>query len=84
MKKKRSFMHSIAAAPHIFWAVLFIVLPLLSLLKVIHFPTCKFYTNIIALIKEINKSFCQLDENPASVNGVLVNECRIIENHLLM
>ena len=29
MKKKRSFMRSIAAAPHIFWAVLFIVLPLL-------------------------------------------------------
>ena len=29
MKKKGSFMHSIAAAPHIFWAVLFIVLPLI-------------------------------------------------------
>ena len=29
MKKKNSLMHSIAAAPHIFWAVLFIVLPLL-------------------------------------------------------
>ena len=28
MKKKRSIMHSIAAAPHIFWAILFIVLPL--------------------------------------------------------
>ena len=28
MKKKRSIMHSIAAAPHIFWAALFIVLPL--------------------------------------------------------
>ena len=28
MKKKRSLMQSIAAAPHIFWAVLFIVLPL--------------------------------------------------------
>ena len=29
MKKKRSVMHSIAAAPHIFWAVLFIVMPLI-------------------------------------------------------
>ena len=29
MKKKRSIMHSIAAAPHIFWSVLFIVLPLI-------------------------------------------------------
>ena len=29
MKKKRSIMHSIAAAPHIFWAILFIVLPLI-------------------------------------------------------
>ena len=29
MKKKRSVMRSIAAAPHIFWAILFIVLPLL-------------------------------------------------------
>ena len=29
MKKKRSVMHSIAAAPHIFWAVLFIILPLI-------------------------------------------------------
>ena len=28
MKKKRSVMHSRAAAPHIFWAILFIVLPL--------------------------------------------------------
>ncbi len=28
-KKKRSFLHSIAAAPHIFWSVLFIILPLL-------------------------------------------------------
>ena len=28
MKKKRSLMQSIAAAPHIFWAVLFIILPL--------------------------------------------------------
>ena len=28
MKNKRSIMHSIAAAPHIFWAILFIVLPL--------------------------------------------------------
>lgn len=28
MKKKRSIMHSIAAAPHIFWAILFIILPL--------------------------------------------------------
>ena len=29
MMKKRSVMHSIAAAPHIFWAILFIILPLL-------------------------------------------------------
>ena len=29
MKKKRSVMNSIAAAPHIFWAILFIVLPLI-------------------------------------------------------
>ncbi|MBQ8690055.1 MAG: ABC transporter permease [Clostridia bacterium] len=29
MKKKKSLMQSIAAAPHIFWAVLFIVLPLI-------------------------------------------------------
>ncbi len=29
MNKKRSLMRSIAAAPHIFWAVLFIILPLL-------------------------------------------------------
>lgn len=29
MKKKRSIMHSMAAAPHIFWAILFIVLPLI-------------------------------------------------------
>ena len=29
MKKKRSLMHSIAAAPHIFWAAMFIVLPLI-------------------------------------------------------
>ena len=29
MNKKRSLMRSIAAAPHIFWAILFIVLPLL-------------------------------------------------------
>ena len=28
MKNKRSIMHSMAAAPHIFWALLFIVLPL--------------------------------------------------------
>ena len=28
MKNKKSLLHSIAAAPHIFWAVLFIVLPL--------------------------------------------------------
>ena len=28
MKKKRSFMQSVAAAPHIFWAILFIILPL--------------------------------------------------------
>ncbi len=27
--KKRSVMHSIAAAPHVFWAILFIVLPLI-------------------------------------------------------
>lgn len=29
MKTKKSFMSSIAAAPHIFWAILFIVLPLI-------------------------------------------------------
>ena len=29
MKKKKSIMHSIAAAPHIFWAALFIILPLI-------------------------------------------------------
>jgi len=29
MNKKRSLMRSIAAAPHIFWAILFIVLPLI-------------------------------------------------------
>ena len=29
MKKKRSIMQSIAAAPHIFWSVLFIILPLI-------------------------------------------------------
>ncbi len=29
MKKKRSIMHSISAAPHILWAILFIVLPLI-------------------------------------------------------
>ena len=29
MKKKRSVIHSIAAAPHVFWAILFIVLPLI-------------------------------------------------------
>ena len=29
MKKKRSIMQSIAAAPHIFWAILFIILPLI-------------------------------------------------------
>ncbi len=28
-KKKHSFIHSIAAAPHIFWSILFIILPLL-------------------------------------------------------
>ena len=27
--KKKSFMHSIAAAPHVFWSVLFIILPLI-------------------------------------------------------
>jgi len=32
MNKKKSLMHSIAAAPHVFWAVLFIVLPLLIVL----------------------------------------------------
>ena len=32
MKKKSSLMHSIAAAPHIFWAILFIVLPLIIVL----------------------------------------------------
>ena len=34
MKKKRSFMQSIAAAPHVFWAALFIVLPL-TIVKVL-------------------------------------------------
>ena len=29
MKKKHSFMRSVAAAPHIVWSVMFIVLPLL-------------------------------------------------------
>ena len=29
MKKKKSLMQSIAAAPHIFWAILFIILPLI-------------------------------------------------------
>ncbi len=29
MNKKKSFMSSVAAAPHIFWAILFIVLPLI-------------------------------------------------------
>jgi spermidine/putrescine transport system permease protein len=32
MKKRHSFMRSIAAAPHIFWSVLFIILPLLIVL----------------------------------------------------
>ena len=32
MKKKNSLMRSIAAAPHIFWAILFIVLPLIIVL----------------------------------------------------
>ena len=32
MKKKNSLINSIAAAPHVFWAVLFIVLPLLIVL----------------------------------------------------
>ena len=32
MKKKNSIMHSIAAAPHIFWAFLFILLPLFIVL----------------------------------------------------
>ena len=32
MKKQHSFMRSISAAPHIFWSVLFIVLPLLIVL----------------------------------------------------
>lgn len=32
MKKKSSLMHSIAAAPHIFWAILFIILPLIIVL----------------------------------------------------
>ncbi len=32
MKKKNSLMQSIAAAPHVFWAVLFIILPLLIVL----------------------------------------------------
>lgn len=30
--KKKSLMHSIAAAPHVFWAILFIVLPLIIVL----------------------------------------------------
>ena len=29
MKNKRSIMHSISAAPHVFWAILFIILPLI-------------------------------------------------------
>ncbi len=29
MNKKKSIIHSIAAAPHVFWAILFIILPLL-------------------------------------------------------
>ena len=29
MKNKRSIMHSVSAAPHIFWAILFIILPLI-------------------------------------------------------
>ncbi len=29
MKNKKSIMHSIAAAPHVFWAIMFIVLPLI-------------------------------------------------------
>ena len=32
MNKKRSLMNSIAAAPHVFWAILFIILPLLIVL----------------------------------------------------
>ena len=32
MKKKNSIMRSIAAAPHIFWAILFIILPLIIVL----------------------------------------------------
>ena len=32
MKKKNSLMRSIAAAPHVFWAILFIVLPLIIVL----------------------------------------------------
>ncbi len=32
MKKKNSLLHSIAAAPHIFWAVLFILMPLFIVL----------------------------------------------------
>ena len=32
MKNKKSFMGSIAAAPHIFWAILFIVLPLIMII----------------------------------------------------
>ncbi len=32
MKKKRNLMQSIAAAPHIFWAILFMILPLLIVL----------------------------------------------------
>lgn len=32
MNKKKSLLHSIAAAPHIFWSILFIVLPLIIVL----------------------------------------------------
>lgn len=32
MKNKKSFMQSIAAAPHVFWSVLFIILPLIIVL----------------------------------------------------
>ncbi len=32
MKSKKSLMHSIAASPHIFWAIMFIVLPLIIVL----------------------------------------------------
>jgi len=32
MKKKRTLMQSIAAAPHVFWAILFIILPLIIVL----------------------------------------------------